>query len=259
MAEYGLLGRNIEYSFSCGFFSKKFERERIKARYINLDFENIDGFMDWFNHQNDLHGFNVTIPYKETIIPFLDSVDPVAATIGAVNTVVISRQGQLRGYNTDQYGFTESLNRWNPKMPKKAIILGTGGAAKAVKHALTVQDYEGIQLTRQKLSIKDLNDQKHTHSAFVLKNYKDMTPEIVDHYSLIINCTPAGTFPNINEAPEFPYHAIHSGHYLYDLIYNPEKTEFLKRGQAAGAHIKNGLEMLELQALAAWDLWQKAQ
>lgn len=257
MAKYGLLGRNIDYSFSRGFFSEKFAIENRTDVYVNLDFRLIEDFIKWFSTQNELKGFNVTIPYKEAIIPYLDALDPVAKTIGAVNTVVIKSNGRsqqhLTGYNTDYMGFGKSIDHWYTSNHKRALLLGTGGAAKAIDHALTARGFEILQISRQSKSA-DTIAKKQAPSI----NYAELTEDHLKEYPLIINCTPLGTFPNIDQAPDLPYHHLGPDNFLYDLIYNPEQTEFLKRGFAAGAKIKNGLQMLELQALAAWELWQKS-
>ena len=256
MAKYGLLGRDIDYSFSKGFFGEKFAREHRSDTYVNLDFPSIEDFMLWFKTQNELQGFNVTIPYKEAIIPYLDTIDPVAKTIGAVNTVVIqtdkASKPSLKGYNTDYSGFSQSLQQWGISGPKRALILGTGGAAKAVAYALKSMDFEILQLSRN----PNINTQKNGEQPESI-HYTELKIEQLKDYSLIVNCTPLGTFPNIEQAPDLPYHALGKDHFLYDLIYNPEETEFLKRGRTAGAKIKNGRQMLEFQALGAWALWQK--
>ena len=247
MAKYGLLGRQIDYSFSREFFNKKFIQEQRSDIYVNLDYSCIEDFMGWFKTQNTLCGFNVTIPYKEAIIPFLDEIDPVAEAIGAVNTVVIkshkSNKPRLIGYNTDHLGFRQSLEHWAPQDHKKALILGTGGAAKAILYVLGKLDYDILQLSR--------------NSGPQTLGYDELTRAHLTRYRVIVNCTPLGTFPDIEQAPKLPYTALGPEHYLYDLIYNPEETEFLKRGRDAGAQTKNGRQMLEYQAIEAWKLWQK--
>lgn len=259
MAKYGLLGRAIDYSFSKGFFNEKFLKENRPDIYVNLDFQSIEAFISWFKTQNELQGFNVTIPYKESICTYLDYIDPKAESIGAVNTVVIEPSGALSGYNTDHFGFSRSLDDWGEISPKKALILGTGGAAKAVAYALRGQGYEILHLSR-KAGIRDTTDLDHDNgrSNFKSIGYQNLGAALIKQYPLIINCTPVGTYPNIDHCPELPYVGLGPDHYLYDLIYNPEQTEFLNRGIKAGAKIKNGRQMLEYQALAAWDLWQKS-
>ena len=258
MARYGLLGRAIDYSFSRSFFNEKFLRENRSDIYVNLDFQSIEDFILWFKTQNDLAGFNVTIPYKEAICAYLDYIDPEARAIGAVNTVIVASSGALLGYNTDLYGFKRSLEQWGQITPKKALILGTGGAAKAVTYALRGQGYEILQVSRQAGIHDNIDPDKDADGLSLNKiNYRQISPERIKQYPLIVNCTPVGTYPNTKACPELPYDALGPDHYLYDLIYNPEETEFLKRGFKAGAQIKNGQQMLEFQALAAWDPWQK--
>lgn len=256
MANFGLLGRNIDYSFSKGFFGEKFAHENRSDTYVNLDFQSIEEFIRWFNAHNDLQGFNVTIPYKEAIIPFLDALDPIAQAIGAVNTVVVQKnsgaKALLKGYNTDYLGFSQSLKSWFISKQKQALILGTGGASKAVVFALKAEGFEILQVSR-----KNKSDGLKVQNPEETISYEALTPELIKESPLIVNCTPLGTFPNIEQAPELPYHALGPEHFLYDLIYNPEETEFLRRGRNGGTKVKNGLEMLELQALAAWELWQK--
>jgi len=258
MAKYGLLGRNIDYSFSRGFFTEKFAREHRSDLYVNLDFPKIEDFMSWLDAQSNLSGFNVTIPYKESIIPYLSQIDPIAEAIGAVNTVVVQKnvgsKHKLIGYNTDHLGFSQSLEQWGFPAQKRALLLGTGGAAKAITYALRTLGFEILQVSRNPHSAVSMANEQ-----VQIINYTELTPEHLQEYLLIINCTPLGTFPNIEQAPDLPYEALGQDHYLYDLIYNPEETLFLKRGLAAGAKIKNGLQMLELQALAAWELWQKSR
>lgn len=258
MSNYGLLGRNIDYSFSKSFFSEKFARENRSDTYVNLDFQSIETFMSWFETQNVLQGFNVTIPYKEVIIPYLDALDPVAEIIGAVNTVVVRKNNGskpfLKGYNTDYLGFGQSLESWYLSKQKQALILGTGGASKAVVFALKAKGFNILQVSR-----KNKSDEIIAQGAEQTIGYEGLTPQLLKEYPLIVNCTPLGTFPNIAQAPDVPYHALGPNHYLYDLIYNPEETEFLRRGLSLGTKVKNGRQMLELQALAAWELWQKPE
>jgi shikimate dehydrogenase len=256
MAKYGLLGRNIDYSFSRGFFTEKFKREHRSDVYVNLDFPEVEDFISLLETQSDLKGFNVTIPYKESIIPYLSQIDPIAEAIGAVNTVVVKKNAgpkhKLIGYNTDHLGFRQSLEQWGFPAQKRALLLGSGGAAKAITFALQTSGFEILQVSRSPHSAAAM-----ANGQVQIINYTELTPEHLQQYLLIVNCTPLGTFPNIEQAPDLPYEALGPDHYLYDLIYNPEETLFLKRGLAAGAKIKNGLQMLELQALAAWELWQK--
>jgi shikimate dehydrogenase len=193
------------------------------------------------NTAPDLCGFNVTIPYKEQIIPFLDDLDSPAKTIGAVNTVVV-KNGRLIGYNTDFEGFKSSLLPFLPKRPIKALILGTGGASKAVAYALRTLNIPYLFISR--------NPDKGL-------TYQSLSKEIMAEYSLVINTTPIGMFPNIDQFPDIPYPFLTSQHLLYDLVYNPALTTFLKKGQMQGAQILNGLKMLELQAEKAWEIWNQ--
>ena len=241
MAIYGLLGKNISYSFSKGFFTRKFETENRKDSYENFDIESIEEFPKILQEIKKLRGFNVTIPYKESIIPFLDKLDNEAEKIGAVNTVKIKKSGELVGYNTDHYGFAKSLEPFIPFQNKTALVLGTGGASKAIKYVLDTFQFQYQTVSRTKSS--------HTIT------YQEINQEIIENYCLIINCTPLGTFPEVDAYPKIPYHLLSKQHILFDLIYNPPQTEFLKRGFAAGARVCNGLSMLEHQANKSWAIW----
>lgn len=243
MHKLGLIGKNISYSFSKAYFKNKFEKEKItNVSYENFDIENITLFPSIIQNNDGIKGFNVTIPYKEAIIPFLDALDETANKIGAVNTIKVSQNNQLIGYNTDCHGFKHSLTPLLKPYHKKALILGTGGASKAIA-----------------FSLKELNISysfvSRTSKSGVDFTYDSLTDEIIAQHQLIINCSPIGTFPNIDACPNIPFGAINSKHILYDLIYNPEETNFLKIGKNHGATIINGLKMLELQAEEAWSLW----
>lgn len=235
---YGLIGRNISYSFSRKYFLNKFiEDVLIDHDYRNFDIQEIEDFEDLLT-LNHLAGFNVTIPYKQAILPYLDEVNKKAAKIGAVNTIKITKKGKLIGYNTDEYGFRKSLKPLLKEKHKNALILGTGGASKAVAYAL------------KKLDIKH-----QFVSRNGLLNYDNLTEEIIERHLIIINCTPLGTFPKIEAHPQIPYNGIGKDHILYDLIYNPEETTFLKKGKERGATTCNGYQMLVLQAEKAWEIW----
>ncbi len=242
MAKYGLIGKDISYSFSKTFFSVKFEQENRQDTYHNFDIESIDEFPKIVSITDSLRGLNVTIPYKETIIPLLDRIDNEAAEIGAVNTIKFQNDGSLKGYNTDHYGFAKSLANFLPIKEKTALILGTGGASKAIKYVLDTMDftYKIVSRTKKENTI----------------TYNDLTRDIVASHYLIINCTPLGTSPNITECPNIPYQYITADHVLFDLIYNPSQTEFLKLGRVQGARTSNGLKMLEYQAKKAWKIWR---
>lgn len=243
MRKFGLIGRNIDYSFSRGYFREKFKNLGINDTYENFDIEDISEFPEILLKNPELKGLNVTIPYKEEIIPYLDETDPVAQKIGAVNTVKIHESGKLIGYNTDYFGFRIALEDFLPLKQKTALILGTGGASKAIAYTLEEMDfdYKFVSRTSSKTAI----------------TYSDLDEEIIKNHYLIVNCTPLGTFPNIAAFPNIPYEFLTTGHLLFDLIYNPHKTTFLKKGNAAGAKISNGLKMLEIQAEKSWTLWNK--
>lgn len=242
MSKFGLIGKDIEYSFSRSFFKKKFEKEQLQHTYENFDLENIKQFTNLIQNTPNIGGLNVTIPYKEAIIPFLDKLNKKAKKIGAVNTIKISKKGKLIGYNTDCYGFSQSLKEYLKPHHKKALILGTGGASKAIAYSLKKLNIEFSYVSRSKSS----NDSY---------TYDELTDLIISNHKLIINCTPLGTHPNTNECPDIPYDAITKEHLLFDLIYNPEETKFLTIGKLRGATICNGLKMLELQAEKAWEIW----
>ncbi len=242
---YGLLGRNISYSFSRNYFTNKFNLLGLKdCEYINFDINNIKDLKSILTeNESTLKGMNVTIPYKEEVILFLDKIDEKAKEIGAVNTIKITEKGGLIGYNTDEYGFRESLIPLLKKHHKKALILGTGGASKAIVYSLKSLgiDYKFVSRNPQKNQL----------------SYFEISDEIISEYSIIINCTPLGTYPNIENCPNIPYNLLTKHNILYDLIYNPSETLFLKKGKEQGAIIKNGLEMLELQAEKSWEIWNK--
>ncbi|RKE92348.1 shikimate dehydrogenase [Ichthyenterobacterium magnum] len=243
MPELGLLGKNISYSFSRAHFTAKFENENLPYSYVNFDIDEISKLKDILKNNSNLKGFNVTIPYKEQIIPFLDDINKKARKIGAVNTVTISKTGRLKGYNTDYYGFKKSIQPYLKPHHKNALILGTGGASKAIAYALK----------KLKIDFDYVSRSQNTMAKFL---YSDLTPEIIASYTIIINCTPIGTHPNVNECPDIPYDGITDKHILYDLIYNPSHTKFLICGEIKGAATCNGLEMLELQAEKAWKIWK---
>ncbi|MBT8281652.1 MAG: shikimate dehydrogenase [Muriicola sp.] len=240
---YGLLGRDISYSFSKGYFTDFFKREGLlNYSYENFDLRDISDLETLLKEEQDLQGLNVTIPYKQDILPFLHRIDPEAAEIGAVNTVKFTKTG-LEGYNTDAYGFQQSIN---PVLKngshKHALILGTGGASLAIAYSLEKMGIQYVKVSR--------NPREGQWS------YQDLGEKEIKKHTLIINCTPLGTFPRIEEKPDLPYSQIGSGHVLYDLVYNPEKTAFLRAGEKQGAAIRNGSSMLKFQADRAWQIWQ---
>ena len=242
MSKFGLIGKDIEYSFSRSFFKEKFEREQLEHTYENFDLENIGQLTNLIKNTPNIGGLNVTIPYKEAIIPFLDKLNKKAKKIGAVNTIKFTKKGKLIGYNTDCYGFSKSLKEHLKPHHRKALILGTGGASKAIAYSLKKLNIEFSYVSRSKL-----NYDSYT--------YNELTDSIISNHTLIINCTPLGTHPKTNECPDIPYDAITKKHLLFDLIYNPEETKFLTIGKLRGATICNGLKMLELQAEKAWEIW----
>lgn len=240
---YGLIGKNIAYSFSRQFFNEKFKNENlIDSVYKNFDIEHINEFKSCLKDNPNIKGLNVTIPFKEDIIPLLDKMSTKATSIGAVNTIKITRNGQLKGYNTDAYGFKKSIEPFIKKHHKKALILGTGGASKAIAYTLKKLQIEYHFVSRNE-------SEKY--------QYKSLTPDIIKEHQIIINCTPLGTYPNLEECPSIPYQSLTEHHILYDLVYNPEETLFLKKGKEMGAKIINGKKMLVLQAKKSWKIWNK--
>ncbi len=242
----GLVGKNISYSFSKGYFAEKFEKEGLSDHeYVNFDIQSIDEFPKIIHEfRFQLKGLNVTIPYKQEVFQHLDKVHKVAKKVGAVNTIRFTKRGNLKGYNTDVFGFKNSLEPLLKEHHKRALILGTGGASKAIAYVLKSLEIEYFKVSRNPVKNKEIS-------------YDDLSRELVVNHTLIINCTPLGTFPNVTQKPNIPYQYLNENHLLYDLIYNPEKTAFLKEGEKKGAQIKNGLEMLIGQAEEAWRIWNK--
>lgn len=246
MDKYGLLGYPLKHSFSKDFFNQKFADENIDAIYVNFEIPTISLFQDIITENADLKGLNVTIPYKEKVISFLDEISEEARAIGAVNVIKVGRRRgmpYLTGYNSDVTGFTQSIEPLLESYHKKALILGTGGASKAVKYGLQQLGIETMLVSRRE-------------QANML-TYKQLTPDLLNEYKVIVNCTPVGMYPHTDECPDLPYEAISPDHLLYDLIYNPDETLFLQKGREQGAITKNGLEMLILQAYAGWEIWNK--
>lgn len=244
---YALVGKNISYSFSRGYFTEKFEKLDLKNHeYINFDIQSIQELPQRIKeNKKQLKGMNVTIPYKLDVFNFLDRIDKKALKVGAVNTIKITKKGRLKGYNTDVYGFKKSLKPLLKKHHKKALILGTGGASKAVAYVLESLGVKYKYVSRTPEGKKQIS-------------YQDIDKELIESYSVIVNCTPLGTRPNVENCPDIPYKFLSDKHLLYDLIYNPSETTFLCRGKEQGATIKNGLEMLELQAEKAWKIWNNS-
>lgn len=234
------MGHNISYSFSAGYFTEKFEKEGLDIyTYRNFDISDIRELPEIIRNTKRLKGLNVTIPYKEEVIPLLDKLSKNAAIIGAVNTIKISKKG-LKGYNTDHYGFRKALKPLLQPHHKKALILGTGGASKAVAFALRKMKIEYDFVSRT--------------ATDVIFSYECLNEEVFDDYQIIINTTPLGTFPNIEECPPLNYNLFTDKHIAFDLVYNPAETEFLKRAGQHGAVTKNGYEMLVYQAEKAWEI-----
>jgi shikimate dehydrogenase len=245
MQKYGLIGYPLSHSFSKRFFTEYFEKESIEAEYLNFAISDISLLTQVINNNPELIGFNVTIPYKEAIIPYLDSCDAKSAAIKAVNTVKIDRSSgkiSLKGFNTDLVGFRNSILPLLKPHHKKALILGTGGASKAI--VATLND---LAISTQLVS--------RMAKAGISISYSQLTKEIMDEYYVVVNTTPLGTFPKTEAFPEIPFHFLSNKHLLFDLVYNPAVTQFLQKGADQGATITNGLEMLELQAMAAWNIW----
>ncbi|MBP1224860.1 shikimate dehydrogenase family protein [Flavobacterium sp. 1355] len=241
---FGLLGRNISYSFSKGYFTEKFNDEVFTGNsYENFDISDINDFTELVANNPELKGLNVTIPYKEQVIPFLDKLSKKATLIGAVNTIKFTKKGKLKGYNTDYYGFKKSLEPLLQPHHKKALILGTGGASKGVAFAL------------DELSIPYTFVSREAKENII--DYDLINATTFDNFQIIINCTPVGTSPNITACPNLPYEFFTEKHIAYDLIYNPEETQFLKNAKEHGAVIKNGYDMLIFQAEKAWKIWNK--
>jgi len=240
---FGLLGKDISYSFSRGYFSEKFKQLNLDNHsYVNFDLPKIEDFPSILEDNESVLGINVTIPYKEAVIPYLDKIDKTAKEIGAVNTIKITKRGNLKGYNSDVVGFEKSITPLLKKHHKKALILGTGGASKAIAYALKRNDIKYKFVSRNPEGKKQIS-------------YADLSREIIEDYTLIVNSTPLGTSPHVNNCPNIPYQFITPNHLLYDLIYNPQVSKFLANGRQKGTSIKNGYEMLELQAEESWRIW----
>ncbi|MCD7973817.1 MAG: shikimate dehydrogenase [Candidatus Azobacteroides sp.] len=246
MDKYGLIGYPLTHSFSKGYFNNKFESEGLNAEYVNFEIPSIKEFKALIAENPDLKGLNVTIPYKEQVIKYLDDLSEGVKEIGAVNVIkfIPTKNGiKLKGYNSDIIGFMDSLEPILEAYHKKALILGTGGAAKAVAYAL-----KNMEITPTYVSRKPSKGQLA---------YEDLTEETMKENTIIVNATPLGMYPNMDEAPDIPYQYLTSKHLLYDLLYNPDVTRFMELGKEQGASVKNGLEMLLLQAFAAWNIWQE--
>jgi len=244
MDKYGLIGYPLGHSFSIGFHNQRFADEGINAKYVNFEIPSIDDLPEVLGSNPELKGLNVTIPYKQKVMAFLDYISPEARAIGAVNVIRVVHKGDnitLRGYNSDVIGFKQSIEPMLESYHKKALVLGTGGASRAVAYGLKTLGLESVFVSR------------YERPGTI--QYQSITPEVVREYNVIVNCTPLGMYPNTEECPQLPYEALDEHNILYDLIYNPDETLFMKRGAEQGANVKNGLEMLLLQAFASWEFW----
>ena len=278
MTTYGLIGYPLGHSFSRKFFTEKFEKEEIDAQYLNFEIPSIEEFPEIIKNNPELRGLNVTIPYKQQVMQYLDEISEEAKAIGAVNVVRIERpspqpspimgretmrnagnkpdglpikgdmseglRGSLIGYNSDVIGFVESIKPLLKPHHKKALILGTGGASKAIRYGL-----------EKKLGMKTLFVSRSAREGMI--TYEEVTAEVLKEYEVIVNCSPVGMYPHVDECPALPYEAMNENNLLYDLVYNPLETLFMKKGAEQGATVKNGLEMLHLQAIASWKFWEK--
>ncbi len=245
MDKYGLIGYPLGHSFSKQFFTEKFAREGIDATYDNYEIADARQLLDIVRKEECLRGLNCTIPHKQAILPLLDKVSEEAREIGAVNVIRIRRNEAkepfLEGFNSDVIGFRESIKPLLTQRHHNALVLGTGGASRAICFALTKL---GLRWTYVSRSRKP-----------GMLCYEDITPEVMRSHEVVVNCSPVGMYPHVDEAPLLPYEAMDERHLLYDLVYNPEVTEFMRRGAEQGATVKNGLEMLHLQAIASWEIW----
>ena len=278
MTTYGLIGYPLGHSFSRKFFTEKFEKEGIDAQYLNFEIPSIEEFPEIIKNNPELRGLNVTIPYKQQVMQYLDEISEEAKAIGAVNVVRIERpspqpspimgretmrnagnkpdglpikgdmseglRGTLIGYNSDVIGFVESIKPLLKPHHKKALILGTGGASKAIRYGL-----------EEKLGMETLFVSRSAREGMI--TYEEVTAEVLKEYEVIVNCSPVGMYPHVDECPALPYEAMNENNLLYDLVYNPLETLFMKKGAEQGATVKNGLEMLHLQAIASWKFWEK--
>jgi shikimate dehydrogenase len=247
MKRYGLTGFPLTHSFSKRYFTEKFESEKTDSAYDNFEIDNISKFPDIIKNNPELIGLNVTIPYKEQVIPYLDELNDSAREIAAVNTVKIIRSDSgiiLKGFNTDTFGFETSLKPLLKEQHKKALILGTGGASKALKYVLNKLGIDFISASIEELKENEIR-------------YEDIDEKMMNERLLIINATPLGTYPKTDTFPNIPYQYITEKHLLFDLVYNPEVTQFMAKGLQNGATVKNGYEMLLNQAIKSYEIWNQ--
>lgn len=242
MDKYGIIGYPLGHSFSRAFFTEKFQREHIDAEYVNFEIPSADMLPGIVQTNPNLRGLNVTLPHKEAVIPMLDELSDEAKEIGAVNVIRV-RDGRLKGFNSDIIGFMDSIRPLLKPWHRHALVLGTGGASRAIRVGLQRLGIEWTYVSRT--------------PAPGRLTYADLTSELMEHYQVIVNCSPVGMFPHVDACPDIPYQLLTGRHLLYDLVYNPQETLFLKRGAEHGAAVKNGLEMLHLQALASWRFWNE--
>ncbi len=273
---YGLLGYPLGHSFSRAFFQEKFAREGINADYLNFELPSIEQLPQLLNEHPDLCGLNVTIPYKQAVIPYLDDLSDEARAIGAVNVIKCTKndgQWTLKGFNSDIIGFMDSIRPLLQPHHKKALVLGTGGASKAICHGLEKLGIEWRYVSRNRpVSVPEGSPVTVPEGSPVTVpegspvtvpegspegpfTYSDITPELLAEYTVIVNCTPLGMYPRVDSCPDIPYNALTPRHLLYDLVYNPDITLFMRQGRRYGAVVKNGLEMLHRQAIASWEFW----
>ena len=244
-AQYGLIGYPLGHSFSRSFFTKKFQEEKIDAEYLNFEIPEVSTLLRIIQEHPHLKGVNVTLPHKVAVIPLLHELSPEAAAIGAVNVIRITHtptgETYLKGFNSDVIGFTDSIRPLLKSYHRKALVLGTGGASKAICRGLENLGIEWTYVSR--------------NSGPDRLTYSQLTPMILKEYTVIVNCSPVGMYPKVDQCPSLPYEYLTASHLLYDIVYNPTTTLFMKRGAEQGATVKNGIEMLERQAIASWELW----
>jgi shikimate dehydrogenase len=246
MDKYGLIGYPLGHSFSAGYFNKKFAEQKRDAVYSNYEIADIKEIERVLAENPELKGLNVTIPHKQHVIPYLEEISPEAKAIGAVNVVKVThRDGKvvLKGYNSDVIGFMRSIQPLLKPIHKRALILGTGGASLAIDYGL------------KKLGLETLKVSRRAQEGMI--TYADICAETLREYPVVVNCSPVGMYPHVDECPALPYEAMNQDTLLYDLVYNPEETLFLKKGLEQGATVKNGLEMLILQAIASEEFWNE--
>lgn len=244
MKLFGLIGHPLTHSFSKKYFTEKFEKENVSdCEYLLFDIPNIKEFKNVLEQNPNLKGLSVTIPYKEVVMEYLDEIDETAKQIGAVNTIKIENN-KLIGYNTDYFGFKQSLKPFLEISQERALILGTGGASKAVFYALNSLNIKCLFVSRNPKNDNEIS-------------YEDVNEYVIRNHQIIVNTTPIGTFPKVDEKPAINYNEITSKHLLYDLVYNPSETQFIKEGKQRRAMVLNGLQMLQLQAEKAWEIWNK--